>query len=128
MTPEQILLVQASFDMAGGDGAAVARCLRTRLAARGADPGIPSARLARYLARNVRGASRPTVLAASVRRIVRRLGAPPPALRDRAALVDAVGDALGAPLPTAAAEAWRAWHGVVLGSALVSEVAQRQVA
>jgi hypothetical protein len=111
MTPEQILLVQTSFAMTGTDGATLARCLHRRLAARGTNPDIPAARLARGLVHAVRRASRP----AACRRLVRRLGTPPPALRDRNVLIEAVGDALGAPLPPAAADAWRAWHRLALG-------------
>ena len=113
MTPEQILLVQTSFAMTGADGQTLARCLQRRLAARGADPKIPMARLARYLAHAVRRAGRPAMF----QRLIRRLGTPPPALRDCTALAEAVDDAVGAPLPRAAAEAWRAWYRFVLAAA-----------
>ena len=117
MTPEQILLVQTSFAMTGADGQTLARCLHRRLAARGADPKVPVARLARCLAHAVRRASRP----AAFRRLIRRLGTPPPSLRDWNPLVEAVNEAVGAPLPGVAAEAWRAWHRVVLAAAPAGE-------
>jgi hypothetical protein len=113
VTPEQILLVQTSFAMTGTDGQTIARCLRRRLAARGTQPEIPAAPLARCLAHAVRRTGRP----AALRRLVRRLGTPPPGWQDRNALVEAVGDALGAPLPQAAEEAWRAWYRLALGAA-----------
>ena len=117
MTPDQILLVQTSFAMTGIDGETLARCLHRRLVARGTDPQIPAPRLARWLTRAVRRASRP----ATVALLIRRLGTPPPGLRDRNALVEAVGDAIGAPLPRAAAEAWQAWHRLALGATPAGE-------
>jgi hemoglobin-like flavoprotein len=111
MTPDQILLVQTSFQMTGADGTALARSLGTRL-------DTPAAPLASLLVLAVRGLSRRRVLQPALRRLMARhpaigraaLHGPSVA----AALVEAVEEALGAPLPRSAAAAWHAWYGLTV--------------
>jgi hypothetical protein len=120
MTPEQILLVQASFDMAGSDGAALARSLRARLQMRDPTPGrlrsepACSRPLAGLLVLAIRGLSRRHLLRPALRRLgARHLPEGCDRLQDRrvaSALLEALEDVLGISLPLAVAEAWQAWH------------------
>ena len=108
MTPDQILLVQTSFEMTGVDGTALARSLNARLEA-------PIAPLAGLLVLTVRGLSRRRVLSPALRRLAVRHPAIGQALHEPSvavALVEAVEEALGTALPRSAVEAWRAWHGL----------------
>jgi hypothetical protein len=106
MTPDQILLVQTSFAMTGADGTALARSLSARLGA----PGTQVAPLAGLLVLAVRGLSRRGLLRPALQRLAARHHGLRHAALDAAALVDALEEALGARLPRAAVDAWRAWH------------------
>jgi hypothetical protein len=91
MTPDQILLVQTSFEMTGVDGTALARSLNARLEA-------PIGRLAGLLVLAVRGLSRRRVLSPALRRLAVRYPAIGQALHEPSvavALVEAVEEALG---------------------------------
>ena len=124
MTPDQILLVQTSFEMAGADGTALARTLTARLARH--DPALrrvadaaPNTRLAGLLVLGVRGLSRRRLLQPALRRFAaRHLPCGGPKLDDTLvarALVEALEDVLGGALPRSAVEAWRAWHRMLAG-------------
>ena len=75
MTPDQILLVQTSFEMTGADGTALARSLSARIDAYGGagfQTGTdrePIALLAGLLVLAVRGLSRRRVLTPALRRL-----------------------------------------------------------
>jgi hypothetical protein len=120
MTPDQILLVQTSFEMTGADGTALARSLAARI-------DTAPAPLARLLVLAVRGLTRRRVLEPALRRLAARdpatgglaLARPSAA----AALVDALEEVLGTPLPRSASEAWQAWHRRT--SALLAQAAAR---
>ena len=111
MTPDQILLVQTSFEMTGADGTALARSLSARIDA-------PVAPLAGLLVLAVRGLSRQRVLKPALRRLAARHPALGRAVLHEpsaaAALVEALEEVLGAALPRSAVEAWRAWHGLTV--------------
>lgn len=122
MTPDQILLVQTSFEMMGADGRSLARSLNAHLQAQdgaGRRPGMcsaPIAPLAGLLVLAVRGLSRRRMLEPALRRLAARhpvIGQA--ALREplvASALVAALEEVLGATLPRSAVEAWRAWLGL----------------
>ena len=136
MTPDQILLVQTSFEMTGADGTALARSLSARIDAYGGagfQTGTdrePIALLAGLLVLAVRGLSRRRVLKPALRRLAARhpaLGRA--ALHEpsaAAALVEALEEVLGATLPRSAVEAWRAWHGLTV-SLLRQGIAQAEL-
>ena len=115
MTPDQILLVQTSFEMTGADGAALARSLSARLerqAGGGDRPvayGAEVASLAGLLVLAVRGLSRKGLLRPALGRLAARHPAIRPAALDERLVVEALEEALGAKLPRSAVEAWRAW-------------------
>ena len=123
MTPDQILLVQTSFEMTGADGTALARSLSARIDAYGGagfQTGTdrePIALLAGLLVLAVRGLSRRRVLKPALRRLAARhpaLGRAALHESAAAALVEALEEVLGAALPRSAVEAWRAWHGLTV--------------
>ena len=94
MTPDQILLVQTSFEMTGADGTALARSLSARIDAYGG-AGFQT------------GTDRePIALLAGLLVLLHESAA--------AALVEALEEVLGAALPRSAVEAWRAWHGLTV--------------
>lgn len=107
MTPDQILLVQTSFEMTGADGTALARSLGARI-------DVPAAPLARFLVLAVRGLSRRRALRPALLRLAARQPAiGPKSLAEPSvatALVEALEEVLGTPLPRSASEAWHAGH------------------
>jgi hypothetical protein len=113
MTPDQILLVQTSFHMAGADGAALARTLTARLERYAPTPhGSAEAAsvhvLARLLVLGVRGLTRRRMLRPALRRVSVRHPAEGTTWDDALvarALVEALEDVLGGALPRAAADA-----------------------
>lgn len=124
MTPDQILLVQTSFQMMGADGTALASALCSRLAIReltlrGLLTGPPAEQarlLARLLVLAVRGLSRSRALLRlrarydtghSLEREIPAIGVP---------LVESVEDLLGATLPRSVREAWVACHQALTAS------------
>jgi hemoglobin-like flavoprotein len=123
MTPDQILLVQTSFQMMGADGTALASTLGSRLAIRelalrGRLTGTPAEQarlLARLLVLAVRGLSRSRVL----HRLRARLGSGPLVEDEFAAvgraLLDSVEELLGAAVPRSVREAWQAGYRMQAG-------------
>ena len=123
MTPDQILLVQTSFQMVGADGMALATTLQARLPGeapvlrrlRSAAPPAEQARqLAAMLVLAVRGLSRSRALRPALRRLGARHGADGLAEGELAtfgrALLEAVEERLGATLPCAVRDAWAAGY------------------
>lgn len=118
MTPDQILLVQTSFQMMGADGTALASTLRAspairELALRGRLTGTPAEQgrlLARFLVLAVRGLSRSRVL----QRLRTRHGGGRLMEQELAAvgraLLDSVEELLGAAVPRSVREAWLAGY------------------
>lgn len=116
MTPDQILLVQTSFEMVGADGRALASMLRGRLVDRepalprriAATPGQQARLLARLLVCAIRGLGR----ARALRPVSSRLGQKRLLEHEVAAigsaLVESVEELLGARLPRSVREAWLA--------------------
>ena len=111
MTPVQILLVQTSFQMAGGDGTTLAAGLAQRLTARPRTEQV--GQLAAALALAVRSLGRRRAPRSGLRRL-RVHGALCRAVAQDAAfpiaLLDSLEDALGATLPAPVREAWGAFH------------------
>lgn len=118
MTPDQILLVQTSFEMMGADGTALALTLRARpviceLARRGRLTGTPAEQarlLARLLVLAVRGLSRSRVLQRlrTRRGLGRLMEQELPAVGR--ALLDSVEELLGATVPRSVRDAWLAGY------------------
>ena len=120
--PLQILLVQTSFEMAGGDGRALAARLGGRLGAGKLAPAEHAHQLAGVLVLAVRGLSRRRLLRPAMRRLGARHADAWPAAQDAAfhrALLEALEDVLGAGLPNSVREAWSAGHRML--AALVRE-------